>query len=169
MARLLLALSLALLAACSTETERLELTGYTERWQPVGVARYPVVLVSGGEYSRLRGFCRRPEELFVRKEFEIDDLHESWVIDSAGMRYRVGGVRMVKHLNSTLERLLSMKSPPVAVTFGLQPAGMAARGEMWKLLTEYQDECRACGLRPGDAPAELMRGFSNPQCVYPPL
>ena len=167
--RLLLTVSLALLAGCGVETERLELTGFTERWQNVGVARYPVVLVTGGEYSRLMGFCRRPEELFVRREFEIKQLAEAWVIDSAGMRYRVGGVRMEKHLTSGLERLLSMKSPPVAVRFGLRPEGMAARGEMWKLLSDYQDNFRMCGLRAGDGPAELMRGFSNPKCVYPPL
>jgi hypothetical protein len=169
MARLLVALSLALLAACSTETERLELTGYTERWQPVGVARYPVVLVSGGSYSTLMAFCRRPEELFTREEFEVERLSGAWVIDSAGMRYQVGGVRMVKRLTNALERLLSPSKRPVAVSFGLQPAGMAARGDLWKLLSDYQDNFRMCGLRAGDGPAELMRGFSNPKCVYPPL
>lgn len=160
---------LLLLAGCTTEASRPAMPE-TVAGYDTGVAAYPVILLAPDRFNPVLCVCKTPAELHRRPEPELSHLQSKAIlIDAAGTRFAVRNARLSKPRANEFLRLFSGGTEILEVAFRLYPEGPARNAEVWEASREYHYNFRHCGISPTTPNVELLRAFSNKNCVWPPL
>ena len=135
-----------------------------------GIAVYPVLLLAPDRYYPILCVCKTPAQLRLRKETELTHLQsDAFLIDAAGTRFRLRHVHSRTAPRNELVRLLFPGPGTLEVDLRLHPEGPSRNADAWEASHTHHYNFRLCGLSANTPVVELLRGFSNKNCVWPPL
>ncbi len=172
MAPFFLLLIAVLLTGCDAEPPRPALPAPPEG-QALETAAFPVMLLSSSTYNPILCICKTPAQLRQSDDANFKSLQEgATLIDAAGTRFAVRRAQMTKGPRNPFVRYFTgtfYTGEPVKVNFLIQPQGPARTPEIWAAMERYHYNFRKCGFSGKEPTIELLRGFSNRNCVWPPL